>query len=86
MRAREVGVLEVVRVHMLAGRDGLRGVADDLVVAAHVFARGNRACGDLVAGRHQAGDGDAFVGDGRAAEQLRARDDDVVARVDADGG
>jgi hypothetical protein len=39
-----------------------------------------------VSGRHEAGDGDAFVGDRGAAEQLAACDDNVVERVDADGG
>ena len=42
VRAREVGERQVVRVHVLAGRDGLRGVADDLVVAAHRLAGGDR--------------------------------------------
>jgi hypothetical protein len=37
-----------------------------------------------VAGRDQADDGDAFALDPRAADELAARDDDIVVRVDAD--
>ena len=84
VRAREVAERQVVRVHVLAGRDRLRRAADDLVVAPHGLALGDRTRGDLVARRHQAGDGDALVGQHRAAEQLLPRDDDVVGRVDAD--
>ena len=82
--AREVAEGQVVRVHMLPRRDRLRGLADDLVVAPHRLAGGDRRRRDLVPGRHQAGDGDAFAVEHGAAEQLAPRDDDVVGRVDAD--
>ena len=84
--ARKVGKREVVRVHMLARRDCLGGRADDLVVAPHGLAHANRLCSQLVARWHQARDGDAFLRNHRAAQQLAAGDDDVVRRVDADGG
>ena len=82
--AREARELEVVGVDVLARRDRLLGAADDLVVAAHRRAGGDRPRRDLVAGRNQADDGDAFALDARAADELAARDDDVVVRVDAD--
>jgi hypothetical protein len=82
--AREAAELEVVRVHMLAGGDRLFRGADDLVVAPHRRALRNRTHRDLVAGRHQADHGDAFARDRRAADELLARDHDVVGGMDAD--
>ena len=82
----EIAEGQVVHVHVLAGGDGLRGVADDLAVAPDRLARADRPRGDLVAWGHQAGDRHAFLGDHGAAEQLPACDDDVVGRVDADRG
>jgi hypothetical protein len=85
VRALEVGEGQVVGVHMLAGRDGLRGGADDLAIAPHRLTGGDGAAGHLVAGRHQARDHHgAFSGERGTAEQLPPRDDDVVGRVDAD--
>ena len=49
--ARELGHRQVVRVHVLAGLDVARGDADDLVVAAHRLAGGDRAHRHLVARR-----------------------------------
>ena len=69
---------------MLAGRDVHPRHADHLVVAAHRLAGSDGAHRQLVARRHQAGDGDAFAVDARAAEQLHARDDHIVRRMDAD--
>ena len=68
--ALEVGEREVVRVHVLAGRDGLRREADDLVVAPHRRALGDRAHRDLVPGRDQARHRDAFALDARAAQAI----------------
>src|SRR5690606_4466367 len=84
--ALEIGERQVVRVHVLAGRDVLARHADDLVVAPHRLAGGDGAHGHLVARRHQAGHADAFGGQRRAAHQLAPRDDDVVGGVDADDG
>ena len=72
-------------VHVLAGCDGLRGVADDLVVAPYRLAGGDGLGGHLVAGRHEAGHGHAFLRQHRTAQQLAPGDDDVVLGVDADG-
>ncbi len=84
MVAREVAELQVVAVHMLAGRDVHPRHADHLVVAPHRLAGGDGAHRQLVARRHQAGDGDAFAVDARAAQQLHACDDHVVRGMDAD--
>ncbi len=75
---------EVVRVHVLAGRDRLAGEADDLVVAAHRLAGGDGARGDLVARGDQPPDGDVL--DLGAAHELGARDQDVVLRMESDEG
>jgi hypothetical protein len=69
-------------VNVLAGDDGFAGKADDLVVAAHGFASCNRVGGDFVTGGNQAFDRNTFYS--RTAEQLRARDQDVVGWVKAD--
>jgi hypothetical protein len=75
---------QVVRVHVLARRDRLGGEADDLVVAAHRLAHGNGAGGDLVAGWDQAAHRNVL--DGGAADQLGARDQHVVVRMESDEG
>ena len=70
---------------MLAGFDRpLRG-ADDLVVAPHRRARRDGPHRYLVAGRHQAGDRDALVREHGPADELMARDHDIVGGVDAEG-
>ncbi len=72
-------------MHVLAGRDVAAGEADDLVVAPHRFAFPDRARRDLVRGRDEPDDGDLFVEQRRAADQLRAGDDDVVVGMKANG-
>ncbi len=82
--ALEIAHRQVVRVHVLAGRDRPAGEADDLVVAAHRLAGGDRPGGDLVPGRDQALD-DHVLGGG-AADELGAGDQDVVLGMQADEG
>ncbi len=72
-------------MHVLAGADVLAGKADDLAVAPHRFATGDRAGGDLVAGRDQADHGHAFVGERRAGHHLVAGNDHVVIGMQPDG-
>jgi hypothetical protein len=76
--------VEVVRMHVLAGRDRLACEADDLVVAAHRLALGDGAHRDLVAGRDQAARRHAL--DRRAADQLAARDHDIVGGMESNEG
>ena len=73
--------VQVVRVHMLARRDGLVCKTNDLVVAAHRLAHGDGACSDFVARRNQAAHGDAVHG--AATHELAAGNDHVVRRVQA---
>ncbi|MNV52856.1 hypothetical protein D3C71_1449700 [compost metagenome] len=82
--ALEFRELQIVRVHVLSGRDGLPRHADDLVVAAHRLTRRNGAHGHLVAGRHQPLHRHAFAFQPRAADQLAPGDHHVVRRVNAD--
>jgi hypothetical protein len=69
---------------MLAGGNRLPGAADDLVVAPHRLPRRDRPHRQLVAGRDQAADRDAFTVQDGASDQLVAGDHDIVCRVDAD--
>ena len=73
--------VQVVGVHMLAGGDGLRRKADDLVVAAHRFACCNVSHGQLVTGWHQAAHRH-ILHDG-TGDQLLAGDDDIIGGVKA---
>ena len=73
--------VEVVRVHMLAGGDGLAGKTNDLVVAAHRLAGGQCACGHLMAGRYEAAHGDVF--NLCAAHQLGSGNQHVIGGVKA---
>ena len=61
------------------------GEADDLVVALDRRARRDRARRDLVPGGDEPADRHVLVGDPRAADQLRAGDDDVVVGMKANG-
>ncbi len=74
--------VEVLRVHVLAGGDGLARETDDLVVAAHRLALRDGAHRNLVARGNEAAHGNVL--DDGAAEQLGARDDDVVGGVESD--
>ena len=74
--------VQVVRVHVFAGRDIARGKADDLVVAAHWRALAQRVAGDLVAWWYQASDHQVI--DVRAGDQLGARNQYVVIGVQSD--
>ena len=69
---------------VLARRNGAACEADDLVVATHGLADGDRARRDLVARRHEADDGDVLVEQFGAADELLAGDDDVVGGVQPD--
>src|SRR5206468_10386300 len=57
--------------------------ADDLVVALDRRTFGNRACRDLVPGRHEARDRDVLVHQRRPADELASCDDDVVVGMEA---
>jgi len=75
---------KVVQMHVLARPDLARREADDLVVAAHRTALGDRARRDLVAGRHEPADGDSFRLDQDPGHQLTPRDDDIVCRIESE--
>ena len=83
--AGELAHRQIVQMHLLARPDGPGRKADDLVVALDRLALGDRARGDLVARRDEPDDGDVFIAQQGAADQLLAGDDDVVLRVQADG-
>ena len=80
----EAAHLEVVQVHVLAGRDVAARETDDLVVAAHRLARPDRARRDLVARRDEPAHRHALLGEERAADELRARYHHVVVGVKPD--
>ena len=70
---------QVVCVHMLTRRDGLRCKTNDLVVTPHRLARRQGTGGDFVAGGYQAFDGHALHR--AAAHELTACNHDVVGGV-----
>jgi len=80
--AREVAHRQVVRMNVFAGSDRLAGKTDDLVVAAHRLAGGNRPHRHLVAGGYQSTHAHAF--DVHAADELAACDQHVVVGMQAD--
>ena len=71
-------------MHMLATAYGLRGKADDLAVAAHRRTGLHIAHRHFVAGRNQAADGEALLGQHGTGDQLLAGDDHIVIGVQAD--
>ena len=81
--AGEVAHLEVVHVDVLAGRDVALGEADDLVVAAHRRAGGDRPRGDLVACGMRSLTMTPRLGRLVPESSSRQRDDDVVVGVQA---
>ena len=80
---RDMAELEVVAVHMLARRDVLLGAADNLVVATYRCTGGNRVHSHLVAGRNEPAHRHALARQHGARQQLPARDDDIVGRMNA---
>ena len=74
--------VEVLRMDVFTGRNGLAGKPNDLVVAAHRLARGEGTHCHLVAGRDQATHGHTF--NGGAADELGACNHHVVGGVQAD--
>ena len=87
-RAADVGTVlaadaHVVQVNVLARAYVARREADDLVVAAHWRAGGDRTRSEFVAGRNQTDNRHAFVLDERSRNQLAARDDDVIGGVES---
>ena len=81
----EIAHAAVLGVHVLARRNRHGGKADDLAVAAHRLAHGDRLDRDLVAGRNPLDRGDA-VGHHHARRQARARDQHAVVRMQANDG
>ena len=79
--ALEGGERAVVRVHVAAGRDVLGGEADDLAELEDRLALGDRLRRHLVAAHHAGRRLDALHGDARLDRV--DRDDDVVARIEA---
>ena len=77
-----VAQVQVVHMDVFSRCNGLAGKADDLVVAAHRFARGNGAGGDFVPGWNQAAYCNVF--NAGAAHQLLAGDDNIVIGVKSD--
>jgi hypothetical protein len=78
--------LDVVGVDVVAGRDRLRGEADDLPVATDGVALGDGADRDLVAGRDHLADGDLAIPGLEAGprQERHLGDDDVVPFVELD--
>jgi len=77
-----VAQIQVVHMDMFSRCNRLAGKANDLVIAAHRFARGNRSGGDFVPRWNQAAYRDVF--NGGAAHQLLAGDDNIVIGVKSD--
>ena len=78
--------LDVMAVHVGAGRDIDRSEADKRVVLQHGFALANEPGGDLVAGRHVLQRGQAFAGNRGSRRHIHPGDNHIVARVQADEG
>jgi hypothetical protein len=83
--ALEAAHREVVQMHVLAGGDVAAREADDLVVALDRGARAYRMRRDLVPDGDEAADREILFADPRAADQLRAGDDDVVVGMKSNG-
>ena len=81
----EIAHAAVLRVHMLARRNRHGGKADDLAVAAHRLAHGDRLDRHLVTGRDPL-DGRDPIGDDHAGRQARARDQHAVVGMQANDG
>jgi hypothetical protein len=80
--AGEIVHLDIVLVHPIAGRDRLRGKADDLPEFADRLALRDRSDRHLVALGHAGACLD--VGGGRTSGDRIDRDDDIVARIEAE--
>ncbi len=76
---------QVVAVHMVARRDGRRGLADRPAVFADLLAHGDVAQGDLVPG-FDIGSGDDPVAHGVARRQRPDRHGHIIARIDLQDG
>ena len=81
--ALELAHRQVLRVHVLAGCDVARGEADHLPVAEHGLAARDRAGGHLVPSRNRLANRRPLARDLRAGSEVRPRDDDAVAGVEA---
>src|SRR6185312_4930627 len=81
----EIAHAAILRMHMLAGRDGLGGKADDLAVAGDRLAARDRLDRDLVARWNPLGRGHALRHH-HAGRQAGARDQHAVVRMQADDG
>src|SRR5690606_11352634 len=81
----EVAHLDVVHVHVLAGRDVRAREADDLVVFDHRLAGPDRAGRVLVPGGNARRAGDVLAGERGVRQEVDARGHDIVVRVQAHG-